>query len=189
MVVIAAYNEATVIGGVVAGVVRAGYRAVVVDDGSRDDTGAQAAARRRRRRHPSDQSRPGRGAADRHRLRAARTAPTPSSPSTPTASTAPPRSPACSRRLRDNDADFALGSRFLGHAVNLSAARRLVLTAATAFTRFTTGLTLTDTHNGLRAMTARGAAAISLRQDRMAHASEILAPDRRRAASPMWRCR
>jgi hypothetical protein len=33
---------------------------------------------------------------------------------------------------------------------------------------------VTDTHNGLRAMTRRGAAAIRLRQNRMAHASEWL---------------
>jgi polyprenyl-phospho-N-acetylgalactosaminyl synthase len=71
-------------------------------------------------------------------------------------------------------ADFALGSRFLGQAPNLPPLRRLVLRAATAFTRLTTGLQLTDTHNGLRAMTRRGAAAIRLRQNRMAHASEWL---------------
>jgi len=35
-------------------------------------------------------------------------------------------------------------------------------------------LQVTDTHNGLRAMTRRGAAAIRLRQNRMAHASEWL---------------
>jgi len=48
------------------------------------------------------------------------------------------------------------------------------LSAALWFTRASTGLPVTDTHNGLRAMTARGARAISLRQNRMAHASEIL---------------
>jgi hypothetical protein len=36
-------------------------------------------------------------------------------------------------------------------------------------------LRLTDTHNGLRAMTCRGAQALRLRQNRMAHASELLA--------------
>jgi polyprenyl-phospho-N-acetylgalactosaminyl synthase len=71
-------------------------------------------------------------------------------------------------------ADFALGSRFLGQAPNLPPLRRLVLRAATAFTRLTTGLQMTDTHNGLRAMTRRGAAAIRLQQNRMAHASEWL---------------
>ncbi len=40
--------------------------------------------------------------------------------------------------------------------------------------RWSTGLPLTDAHNGLRAMTARCAGAIRLRQNRMAHASEII---------------
>jgi hypothetical protein len=52
--------------------------------------------------------------------------------------------------------------------------RRLLLRAAAWFTRATTGLRLTDTHNGLRAMTRRGASRIALRQNRMAHASELL---------------
>jgi hypothetical protein len=52
--------------------------------------------------------------------------------------------------------------------------RRLLLQAATLFTRWSTGLRLTDTHNGLRAMTRRGAGCIRLRQNRMAHASELL---------------
>ena len=42
-VVIAAYNEAPVIASVVADVKRAGYRIVVVDDGSTDATGAVSA--------------------------------------------------------------------------------------------------------------------------------------------------
>jgi polyprenyl-phospho-N-acetylgalactosaminyl synthase len=71
--------------------------------------------------------------------------------------------------------DFALGSRFLtGATANLPVSRRILLSAALWFTRASTGLPVTDTHNGLRAMTARGARAISLRQNRMAHASEIL---------------
>jgi glycosyltransferase involved in cell wall biosynthesis len=76
--------------------------------------------------------------------------------------------------LKRERAEFALGSRFLGRSVHLPQARRLLLLAATLFTRLTTRLRLTDTHNGLRAMTRRGAAAIHLRQNRMAHASEIL---------------
>jgi hypothetical protein len=56
----------------------------------------------------------------------------------------------------------------------MPAARRRLLQAARFFTRMTTGLQLTDTHNGLRAMTRRGAQTVGLRQNRMAHASEIL---------------
>ena len=76
--------------------------------------------------------------------------------------------------LSRNGADFALGSRFLGAAVNLSRDRRLLLLAAVRFTRLATGMHVTDTHNGLRAMTRRGARVVHLRQDAMAHASEIL---------------
>lgn len=83
------------------------------------------------------------------------------------------------RALDEQGADFALGSRFLGKAVDMPPARRALLSAATMFTRLTTGLAVTDTHNGIRAMTRRGAARIALRQDRMAHASEMLTQIRR----------
>ena len=73
-----------------------------------------------------------------------------------------------------SDADFALGSRFLGSTTNLDLSRKLLLKAAVLFTRFSTGLKITDTHNGLRALTRRGASKLHIRQNRMAHASEIL---------------
>lgn len=70
---------------------------------------------------------------------------------------------------------FALGSRFLGTATNLDRSRKLMLKLAV---RFTTGLKITDTHNGLRAMTRRGASRLQIRQNRMAHASENTSADR-----------
>lgn len=76
--------------------------------------------------------------------------------------------------LKESAADFALGSRFLGTAVNIAVSRRLLLKAAILFTRLTTGLKITDAHNGLRAMTRRGALTLRIRQNGMAHASEIL---------------
>src|SRR5262249_40916537 len=76
--------------------------------------------------------------------------------------------------IQKNDADFALGSRFLGRAINMPSARRVVLRGALLFTRLATGMEISDVHNGLRAMTHRGAKALYLRQNRMAHASEIL---------------
>ena len=66
--------------------------------------------------------------------------------------------------LRESGADFALGSRFLGTAVNIGLFRRLLLKVAVVFTRLTTGLKITDAHNGLRAMTRRGALALRIRQ-------------------------
>lgn len=78
-------------------------------------------------------------------------------------------------RLIESGADLALGSRFLGNTVGMTEGRRLLLRAATLFTNITTGLSLSDCHNGLRLLTARAASVLTLRQNRMAHASEILA--------------
>ena len=78
------------------------------------------------------------------------------------------------KALQEAGADFALGSRFLGSAENMDRSRRMVLQGAVIFTRLTTGLKLTDVHNGLRAMTRRGACVLNIRQNRMAHGSEIL---------------
>jgi glycosyltransferase involved in cell wall biosynthesis len=76
--------------------------------------------------------------------------------------------------LTDYDAAYALGSRFLGSSRGMPLGRRLLLQVAIWLTRVMTGLRLTDTHNGLRAMTRDGASRIFLRQNRMAHASELL---------------
>jgi glycosyltransferase involved in cell wall biosynthesis len=72
--------------------------------------------------------------------------------------------------------DAVLGSRFLegGRAINISSAKRAVLKAAVVFTRMTTGLPVTDTHNGLRALSRKAALSIKITQDGMAHASQIL---------------
>jgi polyprenyl-phospho-N-acetylgalactosaminyl synthase len=78
------------------------------------------------------------------------------------------------KALTETSAEFALGSRFLGKANNIDASRKLLLKAALLFTRLATGLRLTDVHNGMRAMTRRGASVLRIRQNRMAHASEIL---------------
>jgi polyprenyl-phospho-N-acetylgalactosaminyl synthase len=76
--------------------------------------------------------------------------------------------------LEVNDAAVALGSRFLGRAVSMPLSRRLLLRAVVLFTRLTTRLKVTDAHNGLRAFRADAARQITIHQDRMAHASEIL---------------
>jgi polyprenyl-phospho-N-acetylgalactosaminyl synthase len=78
------------------------------------------------------------------------------------------------RALEQNNVSVALGSRFMGDAVNLSPFRRLILRAAIVFTRLTAGLKVTDAHNGLRAFRADAAQRIRISQNRMAHASEIV---------------
>lgn len=70
--------------------------------------------------------------------------------------------------------DIVLGSRFLGSTEGMPASRGFLLKCAAAYTRFSTGLSVTDTHNGIRAMTGETARKLRLRQNRMAHASEIL---------------
>lgn len=77
-------------------------------------------------------------------------------------------------RLRTEDLDVVLGSRFLSGEVEAGPLKRLVLKAAVLFERAATGLKITDTHNGLRAFNRAAASTISIEQDRMAHGSEIL---------------
>ena len=172
-IVIAAYNEGTQVEGVVSRVLGSFRNVVVVDDGSSDDTG-EAALRAGAvvLTHPINL---GQGAALRtgmdhalrqgaefivtfdadgqHRVEDARE---------------------MVERLRASDADVALGSRFLGHAENMPASRRWLLKCATVFTRMTAGLDVTDAHNGLRVFRRVAARSIPIRQNRMAHASEIL---------------
>jgi polyprenyl-phospho-N-acetylgalactosaminyl synthase len=172
-VVIAAYNEGAVISRVVTELRRVGYQVVVVDDGSSDATAETArAAGAAAITHPFNL---GQGAALQTGIewalaQAAAIIVTFDADGQHKASDISRLTEA----LVEERADFALGSRFLGHASNLPPPRRLMLQAATLFTRLTTGLQVTDTHNGLRTMTRRGAAAIRLRQNRMAHASEFL---------------
>ena len=78
------------------------------------------------------------------------------------------------RPVLSGQADVVLGSRFLGSIQNMPWSRRLLLKLAILFTRLTSGLQLTDTHNGFRVFSSKAAQQIRIRQPRMAHASEIL---------------
>lgn len=80
--------------------------------------------------------------------------------------------------LRAGQADIVFGSRFLGSAPNLPLARRVTLKLAVLFTFLTSGLRMTDAHNGLRALTRHAASKIRIRHDGMAHASEFIAQTR-----------
>lgn len=172
-IVIAAYNEGSVIGNVVAGVLKEWDNVVVVDDGSKDNTGAEALkAGATVATHPINL---GQGAAlatgilyslengadyivtfdadgqhhveDIHNL---------------------------VKSIEESNVDLVIGSRFLGTTQDMPARRRLVLKAAVLFTRLTTGLKVTDAHNGLRCFSKNAAKKIKINQNRMAHASEIL---------------
>lgn len=172
-VVIAAYNEASMIGEVVADVLRLFGSVIVVDDGSRDATASQAhAAGATVLVHPINL---GQGAALQTGLAYARTAGFEYMVTFDAdGQHRPEDAQSMLALLRERDAQVALGSRFLGVAENIPTSRRLLLRAATLFTRVTTGLKVTDAHNGLRVLRADAVDVIRIRQNRMAHASEIL---------------
>lgn len=70
--------------------------------------------------------------------------------------------------------DVVCGSRFLGAASNMPSSRKLLLKAAVLFQWITSGILLTDAHNGMRLLNRRAASVLDLKENRMAHASEIL---------------
>jgi glycosyltransferase involved in cell wall biosynthesis len=172
-VVLAAFNEAACIAEVVRGVRTLYPHVVVVDDGSSDQTSRQAlAAGATVLRHLLNR---GQGAAlqtgityalsygadfvvtfdsdGQHRVEdiARLIAP-----------------------IHRGEVEITLGSRFLGRAVNIPPARRLLLKLAVWFTRIVSGVQITDTHNGLRGFSRRAAEGIRITLDRMAHASELI---------------
>ena len=75
---------------------------------------------------------------------------------------------------RESDYDIVLGSRFLGKAENISAVRAVVLRAAVVFSNLTTGVRLTDAHNGLRVFNRRFAESFVITMSGMAHATEFV---------------
>jgi len=172
--VIPMYNEATVVGGVVADLRKEFPNVVCIDDGSSD--GSQDIAREAGAvviQHPINL---GQGAAlqtgfeyalqdpeldcivtfdadGQHRIEDAK---------------------AMVERVRSGEADIVLGSRFLDKRTKLSPAKRVVLKTAAIQSRLATGMDLTDAHNGLRAISPTVARRIHLTQNRMAHASELV---------------
>jgi glycosyltransferase involved in cell wall biosynthesis len=76
-------------------------------------------------------------------------------------------------RLKADEADVVFGSRFLDGRTRPGFVKKVVLKAAIAFSNATSGVHLTDAHNGLRALNRKAASSITIKQNRMAHASEI----------------
>jgi hypothetical protein len=74
---------------------------------------------------------------------------------------------------RRGEADVILGSRFI--TSDVPRVRRLALTAATWLSPASRKLGLTDTHNGLRVLNRAAVEYLRIRQNGMAHASEIVA--------------
>lgn len=81
--------------------------------------------------------------------------------------------PAMVEPIASGAADVVLGSRFLGRAVDMPTSRRIVNRLAQWFTVAISGIRLTDTHCGFRALSRRAAQEMTITLDRMAHASQI----------------
>ncbi|MGQ2914777.1 glycosyltransferase family 2 protein [Microbacterium aurantiacum] len=75
---------------------------------------------------------------------------------------------------RQYDVGVVFGSRFLDGRTKPGWAKKAVLKTAVWVTNMSTGLRLSDAHNGLRVLRRDVAEQIHLRQDRMAHATEIV---------------
>lgn len=173
-VVIPLYNEAKVIAGVIAELRTRFPNVVCVDDGSSDASAAIAeAAGARLVRHPINL---GQGAAlqtgfefalahaecayvvtfdadGQHRVEDAI---------------------AMLELARNDDIAVVFGSRFLDARTKPGWVKRLILKTAVWVTNMTTGMKLTDAHNGLRVIRRDALSRIELKQDRMAHATEIV---------------
>lgn len=75
---------------------------------------------------------------------------------------------------RTEDLAVVFGSRFLDDRTNPGWIKKVILKTAVWMTNLTTSLKLTDAHNGLRVIRRDAAERIELKQDRMAHATEIV---------------
>lgn len=173
-VVIPLYNEADVIAGVIAGLRKEFVNIICVDDGSVDGSARVAAeAGARLVQHPVNL---GQGAAlqtgidfavlhpeceyivtfdadGQHRVEDA---------------------VAMLAAAREQDVAVVFGSRFLDDRTRPGWMKKVVLKTAVWVTNMTTGMRLTDAHNGLRVIRRDAAERIELKQDRMAHATEIV---------------
>lgn len=173
-IVVPLYNEATVIAGVIGQVRMVFPNVVCVDDGSSDASAELAAAAGAVVvKHPINL---GQGAALQTGFDYARQDPrmryvvTFDSDGQHRVEDAL----AAVQRLERGDLDVVLGSRFLDDRTNAGWLKRVVLRMAIAFTNITTGMRLTDAHNGMRAFSAHALERVRITQNRMAHASEIV---------------
>ena len=173
-VVIPAFNEASVIGGVVAGVRTLFRYVLVVDDASTDNTAALArAAGAYTATHPLNL---GQGAAlqtgfEAALARGARYIVTFDADGQHD----PADAAAMVDRAREEDLAFVLGSRFRdGANAQVGSVKRAMLRLGALIARLRTGMALTDTHNGLRVIRADALAHVHLTHSRMAHASQIV---------------
>jgi glycosyltransferase involved in cell wall biosynthesis len=172
-IVIPVYNEGSVIGGVVSSVLRHFKYVVCVNDGSRDDSSLQISKTDAYLvEHPINM---GQGASLQTGIEFARQLPVDYFVTFDADG---------QHRIEDvhqmlkvvesGNYDIILGSRFLGGAIGMKRSKELILKLAIRFSNFTSGIKLTDTHNGLRVFNRHVAETMQITMPDMAHASEIL---------------
>ena len=77
--------------------------------------------------------------------------------------------------IKENRADIVFGTRFQDDKTKMPILKRIILKLAVKYTNLSTGVPLTDAHNGFRAMNRRALEEMNLNLNGMAHASEIVA--------------
>jgi glycosyltransferase involved in cell wall biosynthesis len=176
-IVVPAFNEAAVIGEVIADVRSVFDHVVCVDDGSDDDTGALALqAGAHLVRHPVNL---GQGAAIQTGVEYAR--------SQPGAEVFVTFDADGQHRVKDvvrmidkltaEGADIVIGTRFAKQGVHsdVPALKRIVLRTAVLLSPRSRRLKLSDAHNGLRVFNRKVAEGLDITMTGMGHASEIIA--------------
>ena len=175
-IVIPAFNEATVISDVVGDVRSVFDNVVCVDDGSRDDTAEQAwRAGAHVVRHPVNL---GQGAAIQTGVEYARSRPGAAVFATFDADGQHRIADVIRMidRLRTENLDIVVGTRFAdGTPNNMPTLRRLVFPLIAKLSPASRKLRLTDAHNGLRVLSRDVVEHLDITQNRMAHASELVA--------------
>lgn len=78
------------------------------------------------------------------------------------------------RLARHDDLAIVFGSRFLDDRTDPGWVKKVMLKTVVWVSNLTTGIRLTDAHNGLRVIRRDAASHVDLAQDRMAHATEIV---------------
>jgi polyprenyl-phospho-N-acetylgalactosaminyl synthase len=176
-IVVPAYNEAAVIGEVIADLRSVFDHVVCVDDGSQDDTGAVALrAGAHLVSHPVNL---GQGAAIQTGIEYAR--------SQPGAEVFVTFDADGQHRVKDvmrmidkltaEDVDIVIGTRFADQGVHseVPVLKRIVLRTAVWLSPRSRRLNLSDAHNGLRVFNRKVAGGLDIAMSGMGHATEIIA--------------
>lgn len=174
-IIVPAFNEAQVIGDVVADLRSVFSSVVVVDDGSRDDTGETALrAGAHVVRHPVNL---GQGAAIQTGVEYARSRPGATVFATFDADGQHRVKDVVTmiERLARGDVDIVIGTRFAGSTISHTPPlKKLILRAAASLSPSSRQLHLTDAHNGLRVFNRTVADNLSLTMSGMSHAGEFI---------------